>query len=65
MDLTWARSLSTVLVFISFMLILLVAYNRKSKKGYEDIAQSLIDDDDIPHEDDASSRVSRDNGAKS
>ena len=27
-------------------------------------AQSLIDDDDIPHEDDASSRVSRDNGAK-
>ena len=64
MDVNWARSLYTVLVFVSFALILLVAYNRKSKKGYDDVAQSLIDDDDIPHEDGASVRDYRDNGAK-
>lgn len=64
MDVTWARSLYTVLVFISFALILFVAYNRKAKKRYDDVAQSLIDDDDIPHEDDASKHGTGDNGAK-
>lgn len=65
MDINWARSLFTVLVFISFILILYIVCNRHNKKNYDDVAQSIINDEDIPDEkDNHNNQLYRDNGAK-
>ena len=47
-DVNTARSLYTVLCFVSFLLIVYVAYNRRARKRYDDIAQKMIDDNDLP-----------------
>lgn len=64
MDVNWARSLFTVWVFVSFMLILFIVLNRRNKANYQDAADSIMRDDDTPHTDDGVSDEPRDNGAK-
>lgn len=49
MDLTWARVLFTLWVFVSFMLVLYFVFRRKSKSGYQEAASSIIDDEDTPN----------------
>ena len=41
MDVNWARSLFTVWVFISFILVLYIVFNRRNKKNYDDAANSI------------------------
>ncbi|MBQ9601570.1 MAG: CcoQ/FixQ family Cbb3-type cytochrome c oxidase assembly chaperone [Neisseriaceae bacterium] len=48
MDINWARSLFTVGVFVSFVLILFIVLNKRNKQNYQDVAQSIIDDPDAP-----------------
>lgn len=48
MDLTWARVFFTVCVFISFMLVLAIVFSRRNKSNYQDAANSIIDDPDVP-----------------
>ncbi|KLT73777.1 cytochrome C oxidase subunit IV [Neisseria arctica] len=62
MDINWVRSLFTVWVFISFLLVLYIVLNRRNKQNYNDAADSIINDDDLPHEE--TTRLPRDNGAK-
>lgn len=62
MDINWVRSLFTVWVFISFLLVLYIVLNRRNKQNYNDAADSIINDDDLPNE--GAPRLSRDNGAK-
>lgn len=61
MDFTWARVLFTLWVFISFILMLYVVYNRRNKEGYQNVAQSILDDEDTPE---SASEISRENGVK-
>jgi len=44
-----AHELFTVFCFVSFMLFGWVAYSRRSKKRYEEVAQMIVSDDDTPH----------------
>lgn len=60
MDLNWARTLFTVCVFISFMLVLCIVFNKRNKSNYQDAANSIIDDTDTPMGD---TQSSRENGA--
>ncbi|MCG7656519.1 cbb3-type cytochrome oxidase subunit 3 [Wielerella bovis] len=60
MDLNWARTLFTVCVFISFMLVLCIVFNKRNKSNYQDAANSIIDDADTPMGD---TQSSRENGA--
>ncbi len=46
MDANWARSLFTVWVFISFILVLYIVFNRRNKKNYDDAASSIFENDD-------------------
>ncbi|HFC8839221.1 MULTISPECIES: CcoQ/FixQ family Cbb3-type cytochrome c oxidase assembly chaperone [Neisseria] len=46
MDANWARSLFTVWVFISFILVLYIVFNRRNKKSYDDAASSIFENDD-------------------
>ena len=46
MDANWARSLFAVWVFISFILVLYIVFNRRNKKNYDDAANSIFDNDD-------------------
>ena len=46
MDANWARSLFTVWVFISFILVLYIVFNRRNKKNYDDAASSIFDNDE-------------------
>ena len=48
MDLNWARTLFTVCVFISFMLMLFIVFNKRNKGNYDDAANSIIEDPDTP-----------------
>lgn len=48
MDLTWARSLFTVCVFISFVLVLVIVFSRKNSDNYQDAAKSIMEDEDAP-----------------
>lgn len=63
MDINVARSLFTVWVLISFVLVLYIVSRKRNKKNYDDAANSIIDDDDMPAEN-GNSQLSRDNGAK-
>ncbi|MDK4680936.1 cbb3-type cytochrome oxidase subunit 3 [Kingella negevensis] len=58
MDLTWASSLFTVGVFISFVLVLFIVFSRKNKANYQDAANSIMQDDDTPN-----AQANHDNGA--
>ncbi|UOP04823.1 cbb3-type cytochrome oxidase subunit 3 [Conchiformibius kuhniae] len=62
MDLNSARSLFTLLVFVSFALVLYIVLNKRNKSGYEDAAQSIVDDPDTPDAPPAGSN--RNHGAK-
>lgn len=46
MDVTWARIAFTLLVIVSFFVIVGITLGRKSKQRYHDIAQQIVDDDD-------------------
>ena len=52
MDVNWARELFTVLVLVSFILVLYIVMNRRNKTNYDQASQSIIDDDDTPHDQD-------------
>ncbi len=61
MDLNWARTLFTVCVFISFMLVLIIVWSKHNKANYDDVANIIVDDPDTPTDD---VQVKPDNGAK-
>ncbi|ASK27565.1 cbb3-type cytochrome oxidase subunit 3 [Neisseria chenwenguii] len=44
MDVNWARSLFTLWIFVSFMLVLYIVFNRRNKKNYDEAASSIFDD---------------------
>lgn len=46
MDVNWARSLFIVWVFISFILVLYIVFNRRNKKNYDDAANSIFENDE-------------------
>lgn len=46
MDVNSVRILFTVWIFISFMLVLYIVYNKRNKANYDEASQSVIDDDD-------------------
>ena len=48
MDINWARSLFTLWVFVSFILVLYIVFNRRNKQNYNDAAYSIMDDNDTP-----------------
>ena len=58
MDLNWARVLFTVCVFISFMTVLLIVFNKSNKSNSDDAANSIVDDEDTP-----TAQSNRENGA--
>lgn len=63
MDINWVRSLFTVWVFVSFVLVLYITFHKRNKKNYDDAANSIMTDNDTPHSlNDTQSN--RDNGAK-
>ncbi len=65
MDLTWARSLYTVICFGSFLIIILIVLRKGGKKEYDQIANNVVDDDDLPHEkNNAPNADQHDHGAK-
>ncbi|UOO82518.1 CcoQ/FixQ family Cbb3-type cytochrome c oxidase assembly chaperone [Uruburuella testudinis] len=67
MDINWVRSLFTVWVFVSFVLVLYIVLNRRNKQNYNDAANSIMEDNDTPSDDmpsEESARLPRDNGAK-
>ena len=65
MDANWARSLFTVWVFISFILVLYIVFNRRNKKNYDDAANSIFDNDDKgSSEKTGDNSLVRDHGAK-
>lgn len=61
MDLTWARILFTLLVFVSFMLVLYIVFNKRNQANYDDVASIIVNDPDTPTE---SVQAKPDNGAK-
>ncbi|MDO5059407.1 MAG: CcoQ/FixQ family Cbb3-type cytochrome c oxidase assembly chaperone [Neisseria sp.] len=48
MDINWARSLFTVWVFVSFILVLYIVLNKRNKKNYEEASRCIVDDNDTP-----------------
>jgi hypothetical protein len=46
MDANWARSLFTLWVFVSFLLVIYIVFNRRNKKNYDDAANSIFDNND-------------------
>ncbi len=56
MDLNWARTLFTVCVFISFMLVLIIVWSKHNKANYDDAARSIMQDNDAPEGSDVHSR---------
>ncbi len=50
MDINWVRSLFTLWVFVSFILVLYIVFNRRNKQNYNDAAHSIMDDNDTPNE---------------
>ena len=65
MDINWVRSLFTVWVFVSFILVLYIVLNRRNKQNYRDAANSIMDVNDTPSDESARlPRDTRDNGEK-
>jgi cytochrome c oxidase cbb3-type subunit IV len=48
----FARELFTVFCFVSFLLFSWIAYSRRSKKRYDEVARMIVADDDTPHQND-------------
>ncbi|MDO4641349.1 MAG: CcoQ/FixQ family Cbb3-type cytochrome c oxidase assembly chaperone [Neisseria sp.] len=48
MDINWVRSLFTIWIFVCFILVLYIVFNKRNKKNHEDAANSIIEDDDSP-----------------
>ncbi|MFS6938643.1 cbb3-type cytochrome oxidase subunit 3 [Neisseria animaloris] len=48
MDINWARSLFTIWVFVSFLLVLYIVLNKRNKQNYSDAANSIMEDNDTP-----------------
>ena len=48
MNMAWANSLFTIGICISFAVILFIVLNKRNKQNYQDAAQSILDDDDTP-----------------
>ncbi|STZ76786.1 cbb3-type cytochrome oxidase subunit 3 [Bergeriella denitrificans] len=46
MDVTWTRSLFTLCVFISFMLVLYIVFNKRNRQNYDDAANSIFDQEE-------------------
>ena len=44
MDINGIRSLFTVWIFICFLLVLYIVFNRRNKKNYDDAANSICDE---------------------
>lgn len=64
-DATLARILYTLLCLGSFILIVFFAYRKCSKKGYDEAANQMFNDDDTPtNTQDASVVDNHDHGAK-
>lgn len=61
MDLTWARVLFTLLVFVSFVLVLWIVFSKRNKTNYDDVAEFIVNDPDTPND---NVQVKPDNGAK-
>ena len=59
MDVNWARSLFTVLVFICFMLVLYIVMNQRNKSNYDEASRSIIEDDDTAHDDNDNNGAAR------
>jgi hypothetical protein len=59
MDVNWARSLFTVLVFICFMLVLYIVMNKRNKSNYDEASCSIIEDDDTAHDDNDNNGAAR------
>lgn len=59
MDVNWARSLFTVLVFICFMLVLYIVMNKRNKLNYDEASRSIIEDDDTAHDDNDNNGAAR------
>lgn len=50
MDINWARSLFTLWVFVSFILVLYIVFNKRNKQNYRDAANSIMEDEDTPND---------------
>ncbi|MBV8047743.1 MAG: cbb3-type cytochrome c oxidase subunit 3 [Paludibacterium sp.] len=48
----FAHELFTVFCFVSFLVFAWVAYSKRSKQRYNDVAKMIIDDDDLTPEED-------------
>lgn len=46
MDITFVRSLSTLLLFVLFVILFYKIYSKKSKQYYEDAGNLIFDDGD-------------------
>lgn len=47
MDYGTYRGIYTLILLILFLAIVYWAYNKKSKKDFDNIAESILDDDDV------------------
>lgn len=64
MDLNWARTLFTVCVFISFMTVLIIVWNKRNKNNYDEAARSIMDDDDNVPNNNSDAHSPHEHGAK-
>ncbi len=48
MNMAWANSLFTIGISVSFAVILFIVLNKRNKQNYQNIANSILDDDDNP-----------------
>lgn len=46
MDVTWARIAFTLLVIVSFFVVVWIACSKQSKQRYNDIARQIVEDND-------------------
>ena len=59
-----ARILFTVFCFGAFIGIVLITYRKGAKGSYDDIAQEIVDDDDVPEVKKLRADSNHANGAK-
>ena len=48
MDINWIRSLFTLLIFVSFMLVIYIVFSRRNKQNYDEAARSIFDNNEDP-----------------
>ncbi|MCP1659164.1 cbb3-type cytochrome oxidase subunit 3 [Neisseria perflava] len=46
MGINWVRTLFTLWIFISFVLVIYIVFNRRNKGNYDEAASSIFDDDE-------------------